>query len=479
MFKPVDNKLDFPEMEHRVLAFWKETDAFRKLVEKNRGNEPWSFIDGPITANNPMGVHHGWGRTLKDVYQRYKAMQGYDERYQNGFDCQGLWVEIEVEKDLGFDSKREIEAYGLDRFARACRERVLKYADIITAQSERLGQWMDWENSYYTMSDTNIEYIWHFLAKCHSNGWLYRGHRSMPWCWRCGTSLSQHEILGTDSYREVTHRSVFLKFPLTTPGHEGETLLVWTTTPWTLTANVAAAVHPDLEYARVRQSRDVFYLSRGTLGRLQGEYEDLGSVKGSELVGLTYSGPFDDLPAASKVEHKVIAWDAVGEEEGTGIVHIAPGAGAEDFDLSKQYGLPVLVPIDENGVYTKNYGPFAGSHVAEVAQQVFDSLQEKGLLYRLLDYSHRYPVCWRCGTELVFRVATEWYISVEEIRPRMIRAAREVGWTPEYAGKRMENWLENMTDWNISRKRFWGLTLPFYVCDCGEVTVAKSREHLR
>ncbi|MFL5732053.1 MAG: isoleucine--tRNA ligase [Chloroflexia bacterium] len=479
MFKPVDNKLDFPEMEHRVLAFWKETDAFRKLVEKNRGNEPWSFIDGPITANNPMGVHHGWGRTLKDVYQRYKAMQGYDERYQNGFDCQGLWVEIEVEKDLGFDSKREIEAYGIDRFARACRERVLKYAAQITSQSERLGQWMDWENSYYTMSDTNMEYIWHFLEKCHKNGWLYRGQRSMPWCWRCGTSLSQHELIGTDSYHEVTHKSVFFKMPITTPGHEGESLLVWTTTPWTLTANVAAAVHPDLDYARVRQGDDVFYLSRGTLGRLQGEYDDLGSVKGSELVGLTYSGPFDDLPAASKVEHKVIAWDAVGEEEGTGIVHIAPGAGAEDFDLSKQYGLPVLVPIDENGVYTKNYGPFAGRHVAEVAQQVFDSLQEKGLLYRLLDYSHRYPVCWRCGTELVFRVATEWYISVEEIRPRMIRAAREVGWTPEYAGKRMENWLENMTDWNISRKRFWGLTLPFYVCDCGEVTVVESRHKLR
>src|SRR5438552_2753569 len=212
---------------------------------------------------------------------------------------------------------------------------------------------MDWDNSYYTMSDTNIEHIWLFLAKCHENGWLYQGTRSMPWCWRCGTSLSQHELI--DSYKEMTHRSVYLKLPITTPGHKGESLLVWTTTPWTLTANVAAAVRPDLDYARVRQGNDVYYLSHGTVGRLVGEYEDLGTVKGSDLIGLSYSGPFDDLEAASKVQHKVIAWDEVGEEEGTGIVHIAPGCGAEDFDLSKTYGLDVLIPIDENGVYVKRY----------------------------------------------------------------------------------------------------------------------------
>ncbi|HET9493589.1 MAG TPA: class I tRNA ligase family protein, partial [Chloroflexia bacterium] len=219
MFREVDNRLDFPKMEHGVLDFWERTDAFRKLVEKNKGKPHWSFIDGPITANNPMGVHHGWGRTYKDVFQRYRAMLGYDQRYQNGFDCHGLWVEVEVEKDLKFNNKRDIEAFGLDRFARACRERVLKYAGQISRQSARMGQWMHWDNSYYTMSDTNSEYIWHFLKKCHENGWLYRGTRSMPWCWRCGTSLSQHELL--DSYVEVTHKSVFLKFPITTSGHEG------------------------------------------------------------------------------------------------------------------------------------------------------------------------------------------------------------------------------------------------------------------
>ncbi len=487
MFKPVDNKLDFPKMEHGILEFWEQTDAFRKLQKKNEGKDRWSFIDGPITANNPMGVHHGWGRTFKDVFQRYHAMKGYDLRWQNGFDGQGLWVEVEVEKELGFNSKREIEAYGLDRFARACRERVLKYADIITRQSKRLGMWNDWDNSYYTISDTNNEYIWYFLHKCHENGWLYKGNRSMAWCWRCGTSLSQHEILGTDSYREVTHTSVFLLFPITTPGHEGENLMVWTTTPWTLTANVAAAVHPDLDYAKVRQGGKVIYLSRGTLARLVGDYEDLGTVKGRELVGLTYSGPFDELAAQSSVlnsstpyVHRVIPWEAVGEEEGTGIVHIAPGCGAEDFDLSKVNDLPVLVPLNEDGHYANGYGQFTGMHVNDVAPVVFDSLREKGLLYNLEDYTHRYPVCWRCGTDVVFRVASEWYISAAEIRPRMLRAASEVEWTPEYAGKLMENWLRNMSDWNISRKRYWGLVLPFYVCDeCGEVTVAKSRAHLR
>jgi len=477
MFKPVDNKLDFPEMERRILQFWKDTQAFERLREKNRGKKKWSFIDGPITANNPMGVHHAWGRTYKDIYQRYRAMLGYDQRFQNGFDCHGLWVEVEVEKQLGFNSKRDIMNYGLEPFVRACRERVDKYAALISEQSARLGQWMDWDDSYFTMSDNNIVHIWRFLKQCHDNGWLYRGTRSMPWCWRCGTSLSQLEL--QDSYEEVTHKSVFVRFPLTSPGHEGESLLVWTTTPWTLTANVASAVHPALDYARVRQGDQVLYLSRGTMGRLVGEYEDLGNVKGSDLVGLTYAGPFDDLPAASGVEHRVISWEEVGEEEGTGIVHIAPGCGAEDFELSKVNGLAVLIPLNEEGNYVPKYGPFSGRHVTEAAEMVFESLRSKGMLYHLENYTHRYPVCWRCHTELVFRVATEWYISVEGARPRMIRAAREVEWIPDYAGKRMEDWLNNMSDWNISRKRFWGLVLPFYVCDCGEVTVAGSLEELR
>ncbi|HEY3298821.1 MAG TPA: class I tRNA ligase family protein, partial [Armatimonadota bacterium] len=212
MFKEVKSSLNFPEMERGVLSFWEEKKIFDKLRAKNAGKKPWSFIDGPITANNPMGVHHAWGRTYKDIFQRFKAMQGFDERYQNGFDCQGLWVEVEVEKELGLNSKREIMEYGLDKFAKACRARVEKYSAIQAEQSKRLGQWMDWDNSYYTYTDNNIEHIWHFLKKCNENGWLYKGQRAMPWCARCGTSLSQHELI--DSYRDMKHTSVYAKLPI-------------------------------------------------------------------------------------------------------------------------------------------------------------------------------------------------------------------------------------------------------------------------
>ncbi len=500
MYKPVPSKADFPALEHEILRFWKEHSVFETLVERNRGNERYSFIDGPITANNPMGVHHAWGRTYKDVYQRFWAMRGRDERYQNGFDCQGLWVEVEVEKALGLNSKKQIEEYGLDRFAEKCRERVLQYAGVITQQSIRLGQWMDWDHSYYTMSDNNIEHIWHFLKRCQDNGWLYKGWRTMPWCTRCGTSLSQHELIGTDSYREVIHPSLYVKFPLL--DRPGESLMVWTTTPWTLPANVAAAVHPERDYVRVRVGDETLILSPKTLGQVFGKHttvqssgsdplvgwtyqggtppEVVETIRGSELVGLRYKGPFDELPAQQGVEHRVIPWEDVGEEEGTGIVHIAPGCGAEDFALGQALGLPVLVPIDDNGDFVPGYGQLVGTNVHDVKDAVVVSLDAKKVLHKVAKIQHRYPTCWRCGEEIVFRGVSEWFVSAQEIRPRMIRAARTVEWTPSYAGKRMEDWLNNMQDWCISRKRYWGLPLPFYPCEqCEKLTVVRSVEELR
>ena len=474
MFKEVKSGLNFPEMENRILDFWEENDSFSKLREKNKGNKSWSFFDGPITANNPMGVHHAWGRTYKDIYQRFKAMQGYEQRYQNGFDCQGLWVEVEVEKELGLNSKREIIEYGLDKFATACRARVEKYSGIQSEQSKRLGQWMDWDNSYYTMTDTNIEHIWLFLKKCFDNGWLYKGQRAMPWCARCGTSLSQHELI--DSYRDLKHTSVYLKLPIIE--RPGEHILVWTTTPWTLTANVALAVHPDLDYARVRQGDDILYLSAGTVEKLKPGYEILNTVKGNDLVGLHYRGPFYDLPAQEEIKTKIVSWTDVGEEEGVGVVHIAPGCGEEDYNLSVETGLPAIVPIDENGFFYHNFGWISGRHVSEVASLIFEDLRSKDLLYKLQEYEHRYPVCWRCQSELVFRLVDEWFISCDQIREPMIREAAKVRWVPEYAGKRMEDWLNNMGDWCISRKRFWGLPLPFYQCQCGHMTVIGSKKEL-
>ena len=404
-----NNRLSWDDPEMHNALRWNKSHVFYTLKnereKKNRG--PWSFVDGPITANNPMGVHHAWGRTYKDLFQRFKAMQGYELRYQNGFDCQGLWIEVNVEREseTGW-SKGKIEA-NVEKFINECKCHVLRYAAWQTEQSIRLGYWMDWNDpdllrkletemaqnpsqtltvegsngpvtdtvkqlvgrlgspelggSYFTFSDENNYTIWAMLKKCFDRGWIYKGTDVMPWCPRCDTGISQHEIV-TDGYRELTHTSIFLRFPL--PNRSGESLLVWTTTPWTLTSNVAAAVHPDLTYVLVEQGEHRFWLSKGALeNAIQGNYDDddiLDEKSGRELEGWTYEGPFDELPAVEKTfqkpsgeveEHRVILWDKVDEAEGTGIVHIAPGCGAEDFELSKEHGLPVIAPLGEEGKY--------------------------------------------------------------------------------------------------------------------------------
>jgi len=476
MFQPLPSKPDHVALERETLEYWDREGAFDRLRRQNQGGPRWSFFDGPITANNHMGVHHAWGRTLKDVFQRYKAMRGFDQRYQNGFDCQGLWVEVEVEKALGLNSKRDIEDYGLGEFAERCKERVARFAEVITEQSTRLGMWMDWDNDYYTFSDTNIEYIWRFLKTVHERSWLYKGHRSTQWCPRCGTSLSQHEQAGDDKYEELTHPSLYVRFPL--KDRDATNLVVWTTTPWTLPANVAAAVKPDAEYAFVETPEGVDILAAELVGSLQRSASVQRTVAGSELVGLEYEGPFDHLPAQDGVVHRVIPWDEVSLHEGTGIVHIAPGCGAEDFELSRIHGLPVLGPIDESGRFYEQYGELAGLTTDEAERPVVDSLRDRDLLLSAGTIVHRYPICWRCGTPLVFRVVDDWFISAEEIRPQMLEANATVEWTPPFYGKRMDDWLRNMGDWNISRKRYFGLPLPFYPCECGHVTVIGSRAEL-
>ena len=473
-FQPVPAKPDHVALEHSTLARWESERTFETLRDRNRGGPTFSFIDGPITANNPMGVHHGWGRTLKDIWQRYAAMRGCDLFYQNGFDCQGLWVEVGVEKELGLNSKREIEEYGLERFARACRDRVALFSGQLTEHSKRLGQWMDWERSYYTMTDPNISYIWGFLQVCNERGWLYKGHRSMPWCPRCGTSLSQHELI--DSYKDLTHPSLHVRMPLA--GRDREYLVVWTTTPWTLPANVAAAVRPDADYVRVETASGIAIVAAARLEASPIVGRVLGTVRGSELVGLTYTAPFDELPAQGSFENRVVAWDDVSMEEGTGVVHIAPGCGEEDFELGKREGLEALIPVDEAGAFFPEYGWLHGHVTAEAAQMIVDDLGQRGRLVEEGEITHRYPVCWRCGTELIYRLVDEWFIGCDEIREPMIAAARGVEWTPPQYAKRMEDWLRNMGDWCISRKRYWGLPLPFYLCDDGHLTVVGSKAEL-
>jgi isoleucyl-tRNA synthetase len=467
-FTPLTPVPDHPRLEQEILQWWEDEQVFAALREQNRGNERWSFIDGPITANNAMGIHHAWGRAYKDIFQRYKAARGFDERYQNGFDCQGLWVEVEVEKSLGLNSKRDIEEYGLAEFAARCRERVAEYAEVITQQSKRLGMWADWDNDYYTFSDTNIEYIWRFLKEVDARGWLYKGHRATQWCPRCGTSLSQHEQAGDDKYKELTHPSLYVRFPLLE--RDGESLVVWTTTPWTLPANVAAAVRPDAEYV-LTPEREWW------AKELRGERVATETKRGEELVGWLYRGPFDELPAQAEVEHRVIPWDEVSLDEGSGIVHIAPGAGAEDFDLSRAYDLPVLVPVDESGRFLPEFGHSALT-TDEARDVIIGELRERDLLVEAGEITHRYPICWRCATPLIFRVVDDWFIAADEIRRPLLDANAAVEWTPPFYGKRMDDWLRNMGDWNISRKRYYGLPLPFYPCSCGHLTVIGSRDEL-
>ncbi len=468
-FRPLDSTPSHDELERDVIDWWATEEIFDKARRQNEGGPQYSFIDGPVTANKILAVHTAWGRTLKDVFQRYKAMTGHELRYQNGFDCQGLWIEVGVEQELGLNSKREIEQYGLENFARKCREKVAWSVDELIRGSKRLGYWMDWGNDYLTFSDNNIEYIWRFLETIHSNGWLYKGHRSTEWCPRCGTSVSQHEISMSGVYQEKTDPSVYVRLPL--EGRDGESLVVWTTTPWTLPANVAAAVHPDYEYGR----------------RPNGEWvavelfpdEDFEErLQGSEMVGWRYSGPFDDLGPGSEVEHRVILWDEVTLDQGTGVVHIAPGCGEEDFLLAGENALPVLTPVDESGRFYPAYGWLAGLATGESADRIIGDLEDKGRLVSSGDYIHAYPHCWRCDTPLIFRVADDWYIDVTDIRPQLLEANSTVEWTPEYMGKLMDDWLNNMGDWNISRRRFYGLPLPFYPCQCGHVNVIGSRAQL-
>ena len=471
--------MNFPEIEEKILKFWQKNKIFEKLRKKNQRNKNWSFLDGPITANNPMGVHHAWGRTYKDLFQRYKAMQGFNQRFQNGFDCQGLWVEVEVEKELGFKTKKDIEQYGIEKFVKACKERVKKYSKIQTEQSIRLGQWMDWGNSYYTMSDENNYAIWDFLKKCWQKGLLYKGRDVVPWCPRCGTAISQHEIL-TEEYEEITHRSVFIKLPII--GKDNDFLLIWTTTPWTLPANVAVAVNPELTYAEIKDEKEDTYILLADKEKLIEGGKIIKKFSGQKLKGLKYKGMFDEFGGTKqdKVKHGVVLWDEVSAEEGTGIVHIAPGCGQEDFQLAKKEGLGIINPVDVESRYKEGFGFLTGKLVTEVNDLIFDNLETKGFIYKIENYKHRYPTCWRCKSELIFRLVDEWYISMGKLRKQLMDVAKKIKWIPSFGLERELDWLKNMQDWLISKKRYWGLALPIFECKkCGNFEVIGSKEELK
>src|SRR4030042_261165 len=436
LFKEIPKDINFPEMEHEMFAFWTDKKIIDQYLKKNKGKKKWSFQDGPITANNPMGVHHAWGRSYKDMFQRYRTMKGFELRYQNGFDCQGLWVEVEVEKELGFKSKKDIENYGINNYT-----------------------------------------IWYFLKKCHERGFIYEGVDVLPWCGRCGTAISDMEI-ATEGYQQLTHKAVTVRFKL--HGRDNEYVLVWTTTPWTLTSNTGVAVHPGLTYVKVENEGSIYYLAKSLISVLKGKYKILEEIPGKDLLGLIYEGPFDYLPVQKNVAHKIIPWEEISESEGTGLVHIAPGCGKEDFALGKEFDLATIAPLDELGYYIEGFDWLSNMDVKEVVKPIIDDLKKRGILYHVSDYSHRYPVCWRCNRELIFRLVDEWFISMDILRHEITESAKKVErWIPAYGLYHELAWLKNMADWCISKKRHWGLALPIWKCACGHFSVIGSKDELK
>jgi len=538
MFKPVEANPNFPEMEKKILEKWEKEKIVERYLKKNSKSEKrFSFQDGPITANNPMGIHHAWGRTYKDIWQRFFNLLGYRERFQNGFDCQGLWVEVEVEKELKLKNKKEIENLvpgdpkaSVAKFVQLCKDRVYKYSGIQTEQSRRLAYFMDWEHSYFTMSDENNYMIWRFLKKCHENGWIYKGHESVPWCPRCETAISQHEML-TEDYKEIVHESVFVKFPIsnfqfpnkhqiTNPNTQIQYLLVWTTTPWTIPANIAVAVDKKLDYSLVEYNQENFWVAKDLVRPVFGNgYKVIKTVKGMKLVGLKYEGPFDEIRGVKTVAgknpktfHTVIPTDdqimPISISEGTGLVHTAVSAGTEDFQLGKKLGLPMIPVIADNADYLPGLDFLSGKNAKKHPEIIIDYLKRKNngdFLFKTLRYKHRYPACWRCKSELVWKVADEWYISMDKpsqipiskfqfpnksqirnsnkqtLRGRMIEVTKKIKWLPEFGLDRELDWLKNMHDWLISKKnRYWGLALPIYECGkCHEFEIIGSKEELK
>src|SRR3989339_1298470 len=520
MFKPVNLNENFPEMEKKWLKHWYEKGIVKKYLNKNKDSKKYfSFQDGPITANNPMGVHHAWGRTYKDLWPRFYNLLGFKQRFQNGFDCQGLWVEVEVEKELGLHTKKDIENLvpgnkkeSIAKFVQLCKDRVIKYSGIQTEQSKRLGYFADWDHSYFTMSDENNYMIWKFLKKCYDYGWIYKGHESVPWCPRCETAISQHEML-TEDYKELVHQSVYFELPIV--GRRGENLLVWTTTPWTIPANIGVAVDATFDYSLVEGSTvQKFWLAKELVKSVFKEnYKILKTVKGKELVGLKYHGPFDDLPKVKEVAdanpgkfHIVFATDKmilpITTTEGTGMVHTAVSAGVEDFKMGKKLGLPMIPVIEDNADYMKDLGFLSGKNAKKHPEIILDFLKKElnqngqCWAFTIVAYKHRYPACWRCKTELVWKVEDEWYVAMDRpsqlkikneelrinktLRERMVEVAKKIKWMPEFGLDRELDWLKNMHDWLISKKnRYWGLALPIYECECGEFEVIGSKEDLK
>jgi isoleucyl-tRNA synthetase len=466
MFKPVDSKVEFPKLEEQVLELWREQNTFRKSLELRKDAPRYVFYEGPPTANGRPGIHHVWARAVKDLFPRYKTMKGFYVLRKGGWDTHGLPVELEVEKELGINTKREIEEFGVARFNALCKESVFRYVEDWERLTERIAFWIDMDDPYITLDNKYIESVWWILRQLWDRDLIYQGFKVVPYCPRCGTPLSDHEVaLG---YAQAEDPSVYVRFPL--QDEPGTSFLVWTTTPWTLPGNVALAVGEDLDYSVVRQDGEQLILATELLDQaLHGEYEEVRRVKGRELAGKHYRPLFTFLPT-DKDAYYVVTGDFVSTEEGTGIVHIAPAFGAEDLEVSQEYDLPVLLTVDDEGRFIDAVTPWRGMFVKDADPHIIRDLKERGLLYEAGTYVHTYPFCWRCDTPLLYYARPTWYIETTRVKDRLLANNEKVNWVPEHIKHgRFGNWLENNVDWALGRERYWGTPLPVWVCDdCGE-----------
>ncbi len=482
-YRPVDPRASFPELEERVLARWRDRDVFAESVRRRAGAPQWGFYEGPPTANGPPGSHHVLARVFKDIFPRYKTMRGFYVERKGGWDCHGLPVELAVEAELGFTSKDDIERFGIAEFNARCREAVLSHVEDWNRLTERIGFWIDLENAYRTLDADYIESVWWALRTIHDKGLLYEKLKVVPYCTRDGTTLSSHELGQPDVYRTVLDPSVYVRLPVSqAPGaaREGDQLLVWTTTPWTLVSNAAVAVDADLSYVRAQMPGEdtVFILAEALLERVLGEgAQILDRFPGQALEGVRYEPPFPFIPSSAygPLGHSVLLADFVTAEDGTGLVHTAIAFGEDDFRLGEQYGLNVVNPVRLDGTYDERIGPYAGRWVKDADPDLIEDLRARGRLLRAETYEHSYPHCWRCGTPLLYYAKPSWYIATSELKDRLLAANQMVNWHPEHVKHgRFGKWLENNVDWALSRERYWGTPLPVWRCQNEHVTVIGS-----
>ncbi|MFI7060765.1 isoleucine--tRNA ligase [Kribbella sp. NPDC050124] len=463
-WRQVPAQVDFPALEREVLAHWDEHDTFAKSLEQSAGGKPWTFFEGPPTANGMPGTHHIEARVFKDVFPRYRTMKGYSVERKAGWDCHGLPVEVAVEKELGFNGKNDIEAYGIAEFNAKCRESVLRHVDAFNELTTRMGYWVDLEHPYRTMDPEYVQSVWWSLKQIHDKGLLVEDYRITPYCPRCGTGLSDHEL--AQGYETVIDPSVYVRFPLTSGPLAGQaSLLVWTTTPWTLVSNTAVAVHPDVQYVVATDGTESLVVAEPLLGTLGEGWTVTGQYGGREMERWTYQRPFE-LVEFPEPAHYVVLAEYVTTEDGTGLVHQSPAFGADDLAVCRAYGLPVVNPVESDGHFAADVPLIGGQFFKKADEALVKDLQDRGALFRHVPYEHPYPHCWRCHTPVMYYALPSWYIRTTQVKDALLRENENTNWYPDSVKwGRYGDWLRNNIDWAVSRSRYWGTPLPIWRCE--------------